>query len=202
MDKPLWSILVPSSGDRLGKYAVELISNLESQIEDREIEILLFYDNAKRTIGGKRNSLLTIARGEFISFIDDDDLISNDYVSLVYEKLTSNSNTDLVTFNMVRRVVGNDPVICKHDPRITPPGYMDSGHWYGIPSHMMVWKNSIASSELFPNKNFGEDFDWMVKVTNKVKDFVNIDKVLYAYEFGRTSMPEQVYRDLGDPFAS
>lgn len=179
-----------------------MLDEIYDQIGDREIEVLALVDNKKRTIGGKRNSLLGISRGEFVSFVDDDDLISKNYVSKIYDVILSNPEVDLVTFNMIRRTIGGDLLLCKHDHKIKPPGEIIEGVWHGIPSHMMIWKNSIASSELFPNKNFGEDFEWMSSVSCKVKNYINIDEVLYSYEFGRTSIPDIVYEELGDPFAS
>ena len=199
---PIWSILIPSSGNRIEKYCITLIKELERQIGNLDIELLVFYDNLNRTIGGKRNSLMHIARGDFISFIDDDDLISPNYISSIYEEIEKDRNLDLVTFDMKLRVLGSDPVICKHDPNVPPPGYMENGVWHGIPSHIMVWRCELVRSAAFPNKNFGEDYEWMTTVSSYVKNHKNIDKILYSYECGRSSMPDHAYALLGDPFAN
>ena len=41
-----------------------------------DVEILLLFDNRHLTLGAKRNFILDRAKGDYISFIDDDDDIS------------------------------------------------------------------------------------------------------------------------------
>lgn len=199
---PLWSILIPTMPNRLSRFTFDLLNNLNEQIADRNIELLILCDNLKRSIGGKRNSLLHIARGKYISFIDDDDLVSSNYIEEIYNALETNKDIDLVTFDTISRPFNSNSHLCKYRVGIDPPGYMEDGVWYGVPSHLMVWKLDIATSFSFPNSNFGEDYEWMLEVGKQAKSVANIDKPLYSYEMGRSSVPEVVYAKAGDPFAS
>ena len=55
-----------------------LLNKLMNQIGDREdVEILSLLDNKSLHIYEKRNKLLDIARGTHITFLDDDDDISD-----------------------------------------------------------------------------------------------------------------------------
>src|SRR5262245_8029198 len=72
------SILVPSLSTRT-EYLHRLLSLLNPQVSS-EIEILIDIDNGTRTIGDKRNALLKRATGRYVSFVDDDDRVSPDYV--------------------------------------------------------------------------------------------------------------------------
>lgn len=57
---------------------------LEPQLEGKEnIELLVLEDNRKRLMGDKWQSMIDIAQGEYISFIDDDDLVSEKYVDTI-----------------------------------------------------------------------------------------------------------------------
>jgi hypothetical protein len=199
---PVWSILIPTIGPRLSSYSVPLVEDLEKQIGDKPIELLMLYDNSKRTSGGKRNSLLHIARGSYVSFVDDDDIVSADYIDSIYRCLGENSGVDLITFNTISRPMNSDSHICKHRLDVDAPGYFEDGVWYGCPSHLMVWKYDIARSVAFPSVNFGEDYEWMTKAVKKVKTCVDINRLLYSYELGRSSVPKEVHEKLGDPFAS
>ena len=68
----------------------KLISELNNQFTDEKFvpfedyEILIQSDTDK-TIGEKRNELLERARGEYIAFIDDDDMIGEDYIKCFVE---------------------------------------------------------------------------------------------------------------------
>lgn len=201
-ENPVWSILIPTISSRLSDYTSKLINELETNIESRNIELLVLLDNQKRTIGGKRNSLIHIARGNYISFIDDDDIVSPRYVSEVYEVIQNCSNVDLITFNTISRPFNSDTYVCKYSLEMTPPGLMENGVWCGIPSHLMIWKYELIQDLNFPNTSFGEDYEWMIEANSRVKTCFNIDKILYSYEMGRTSVPKNIYSNSGDPFES
>jgi glycosyltransferase involved in cell wall biosynthesis len=58
----------------------------EHQIGEFPVEHLILMDNKRRTVGEKRDALLRAAKGNYVAFVDDDDFISPDYVSLILEK--------------------------------------------------------------------------------------------------------------------
>jgi len=41
------------------------------------------------TIGAKRNQLLHRAKGDYVAFVDDDDLVSSDYVNKVLSAVST-----------------------------------------------------------------------------------------------------------------
>ena len=45
-----------------------------------EVEVLTELDDGTRSIGEKRNALVESAGGEYVCFVDDDDMVSSDYV--------------------------------------------------------------------------------------------------------------------------
>ena len=83
---------IPSRKEQLSK----LSEKIAKQSNDLAVEHLSFADNRTRTIGAKRQSLLDIARGEYIAFVDDDDDIEPDYVSEIL--LAIKQGPDVITF--------------------------------------------------------------------------------------------------------
>lgn len=85
----LWSILIAAVPERYHTVQPLLYSLLETQAVGRmsDIELLYLLDNKRRTVGAKRNALLDVARGEWISFIDDDDMVSDAYVRRVHDAI-------------------------------------------------------------------------------------------------------------------
>ena len=57
-----------------------------SKFQDK-VELLVLIDNKKRTLGAKRNEMIGLAKGEYVVFIDDDDLVSEDYVESILEAI-------------------------------------------------------------------------------------------------------------------
>lgn len=82
----LWSILMAAIPSRYHSAQPLLFSLLETQAVARmpDIELLFFMDNRRRCVGTKRNDLLRMARGEYVSFVDDDDQVAPDYVQKLH----------------------------------------------------------------------------------------------------------------------
>jgi glycosyltransferase involved in cell wall biosynthesis len=70
------SILICSLPGRI-KYLSELLNVLNPQIEGEEIIINI---DKYKTIGAKRNDLLNASKSDYVCFIDDDDMVSEDYL--------------------------------------------------------------------------------------------------------------------------
>jgi hypothetical protein len=94
----LWSILISGIPERFHLVHKLLFSLLEQQAVARmpDVELLYLLDNRRRTVGAKRNSLLGMARGEYASFIDDDDEVANDYVQKIYREICTTRKTPRV----------------------------------------------------------------------------------------------------------
>ena len=81
------SILIPTVPRR--KESLDrLLSVLYPQIKD-EVELIVMLENKKRTLGYKRREMMTLAQGEYVVFIDDDDDITTDYVSTLLQATNS-----------------------------------------------------------------------------------------------------------------
>ena len=82
--KPKLSILIPSTPNRVANKMLKLFTSLEEQVaklsNPDDVELLVFLDNKRRSIGYKRESLLYIARGDFVAFMDDDDVVHDFYI--------------------------------------------------------------------------------------------------------------------------
>lgn len=175
------SILVPTVPRRLRTFFPSIIEELENQIGDLPIEILGLYDNKRMTVGEKRNSLLKIARGEYVTFIDDDDRIDNDYIKDILKILNENPEADCVVYDILYINKIGKKQHCRYG--IEYDYTLEGKDWYGKPAHTHVWKREIAIKGKFPEENFGEDLSWVSQVWPLIKNQVRIDKVLYYYYF-------------------
>ena len=176
-----FSILIAAVPSRVWTVYPRLINHLEMQTQGRDdVEILALLDNKKRSVGAKRNALLSIANGEYLAFIDDDDMVAADYVESIMNALYANPTADCVVFDCVTTVNNKPYVYSKYS--VSYGGYRQEGNqWWGLPAHTMVWKSNIAKKHMYKDLNYEEDVRWVKEACVDIKNEVRIDKVLYFY---------------------
>lgn len=189
------SILIPTLQCRAEMLA-RLMAVLTPQITD-EVELLTLLDDGDRTTGAKRNELLARATSEYVAFVDDDDLVSRDYVGKILSALEK--SPDVVTFKVMRYLDGQ-----KWGEQI-----MRMGHTYKIeeddrvgvywlfrPTHLCPTRATLAKQVQFKEWNSGEDRDWQERVFPLLKSEVFIDEFLYLYYFRQQTNDERNNRNL------
>ena len=194
-DNIMFSILIPSVPIRVSKME-GLFKILEKQINGRNVEVLSFLDNKKRTIGYKRDALVQIARGKYLSFVDDDDMVSQNYID---EILTAcEKDVDLIMFNQGCTINNGNMFTVRYGLDYkNEEAHVVDGKWVDIkrqPFHSCVWKSEIAKTEHFPDASYGEDWHWAKRLIPKVKTSVNIDKILQYYIYNdKTTEAELIF---------
>ena len=207
--KCLWSILIAAIPERYHLMQPLLFSLLETQHVSRmsDVELVVFLDNKRRSVGEKRNALLDIANGEYISMIDDDDEVSPDYVRRVHDSLQQAKRTgkmpDVVCFGqratLVQQGITHEctySLACWRDRkpeerRQLAPAYDEKGAtlpnvllWTGPPSHTMAWRRDVIGDARFPETQFGEDVAWVDAVCERAKGEMQLGGApLYFYKF-------------------
>jgi glycosyltransferase involved in cell wall biosynthesis len=177
------TILVPTVPSRITTYYPRLMKQLLDQTSGYEtIELISFFDNKKRSIGKKREEMLKLVQGEYVVFIDDDDRISDDYVSDIMTALQNNPGVDCVVFNCICRVNEGPEKLCKYGIEFEYGDILGGSEWRGKPAHTMVYKSSIAKAHAFSDMKYAEDTDWVKRACLDIKTQVRIDKVLYHYD--------------------
>lgn len=185
----IWSILIPTIRER-SSMQMKLFDELEHQIGMRPIEVLSLLDNKKKSIGAKRNDLMSIATGNYVSFIDDDDWVEGEYVRSIFEVLEKDFY-DVVTFSEIRQGIGIKTMRTTHSLdagdgflKEAPMYSYEPDHWTGLPSHLCVWKRDLIKDVKFEDKSWQEDFAWMKLARERVSSQYQICKDLYQYRIG------------------
>jgi|TARA_B100002019_G_C21273989_1_gene604075 glycosyltransferase involved in cell wall biosynthesis len=179
------SILIPSVPSRRKFFLDRLLDDLEKQIGDRkDIEILVLYDNKTRSLGQKRSDLLNLAKGQFTVFIDDDDRISEDYISSIMEEIEKDPAVDCIVYDTICTMDGGIPIHCKYGIELNyNHNSTGNGYWTGKPAHTMVYSSRISKKHAFIDANYGEDMQWVSRAVSDLKTQARIDKILYYYDF-------------------
>lgn len=176
------SILIPHTTKYVG-FLERLEGVLAPQVDDNpDVEVIKFIDDGKLSIGAKRNWLLQKAKGDYIAFIDSDDLVSKDYIGLIMKGV----NKDVDCCSLRGRITfdGQKPHTFIHSNHYTE--YFEEGNiFYRPPNHLNCIRTSIANRFKFPKKNHGEDTDWAMKICRSglLKTEHWIEDTIYFYEY-------------------
>lgn len=178
-DKPVLSLLIPTVTARAALLE-ELLTELRRQIRnDPRVEIRTLLDDGTLSVGAKRNKLVEEARGVYIAFVDDDDMIDPSYVDSLLAGATTGA--DCVTFDGEITTDGQNPKLFRFsldlDDRTVAWGYERR------PNHLCAIRRDIAQKVSFPEKNFGEDAAWSAKLRPLLASQHRIDKILYHYRY-------------------
>lgn len=180
--KPKLSLLICHMPERK-KLLERLLACFKVQ-DCSECELLI--DPEAGTIGTKRNRLLSEAKGDYVAYVDDDDLVSEDYISLIMEGI--NRGVDCCSLLGEITTDGKNPLLFEHS--IKYKAYATNSQEKRIryeryPNHLNCIKASIAKQLKFPEKNHGEDTDWATQIfkSGLLKTEYQIDKVIYYYDY-------------------
>ncbi|WP_205850403.1 glycosyltransferase [Mycolicibacterium sp. CR10] len=134
-------------------------------------------DNLKRSIGTKRNDLLALAHGDYVTFVDDDDQVADDYVRSLLGALGS----DVTTFDVEVTLNGGEPF-----PMKLSKDYVSEnrdGLWLRIPNHLMCTRRELAVQTGFPDLGVGEDADYAKRLHPLLRSETRIARTLYYYQY-------------------
>ena len=173
------SILICTIPSRIDMF-VDLLNNIMRLKKKSNLTIeVLFNDNKNITIGEKRNQLLENCRGRYCCFIDDDDKITDDYLTIIEE---SKLSYDCISLNGIMYDNGIKKALFYHSLKYDR-WFEDSNGYYRNPNHLNPMKTSIMREIGFTNKNHGEDYDFSKKLKESrlLKTEYVHDKLQYIY---------------------
>ena len=172
------SILICSMGKRT-KLLDRLMQCLRPQLTS-EVEVIIDTDDGELTIGAKRNGLVESATGEYCAFIDDDDLVSNDYISKILT--ATESKPDTCAFESIITVDGKEPkpvyISMKYEKWVdTETAY------YRSTQHLSPIKTEIAKKVKYPDTSMCEDRVYSEGIQKLMKTEVEIKDPIYFYDY-------------------
>ncbi len=142
-----------------------------------DVEFLRLIDNGELTSGQKRSLLTKAASGQYVCFIDDDDILSVDYVRQLYD--ASIKNPDVITFNlkMIRNGYERETWHFGLHPNLRAAGLM-------CVNHLCAWRKDLALQVNWdPLLGNSDDRLWFEPLYYKgvINTQYHINKVLYHY---------------------
>lgn len=179
------SILIPSLTNRK-KFLNQILISLEAQLIDG-VEVCINIDNGQKSVGQKRNELLKAANGKYVAFIDDDDYISDDYVSLVLNAVKDGCDVVGMHLLMTRKEMQETEERTYHSLKYKhwydepDPDRKGKRRYFRNPNHLNPVKRELALAVGFPELDHGEDHDYSKRLLPLLKTEVYIEQPIYYY---------------------
>lgn len=191
------SILVCSVHTRYDTFLPKIQEQLFDQYgslsepDQERVEIVVLTDNKKMMLGHKRNTMVDIAQGKYVVFVDDDDRVASDYIQSLLDATASDA--DSIVFQAEVSLDGEAPKICYYSKDVgkdfnTPSAY------HRIPNHICCVKKEVSLKSSFPNVLYGEDAGYGKVLLAHIKTEHKIDKVLYYYDYNSETTETQSWR--------
>lgn len=231
MSKPLISIIVPVYN--VEKYLKKCIESILSQTY-QNIEIILVDDGSEDNSGAicdqyaaedarivvihKKNGGLSTARnagidrsnGDFISFIDSDDYVSEDFCKILLQAIL-NENADMVicnflsvdeNYNLIQENNVNLPIknsCVNHDEFMK--GYCGEFGWYYVIACNKLYKKSLFDELRYPVGKQHEDAFLIHRLVYQCNKIACVSRPLYYYVQRKGSIMSKISvknMDLGE----
>ena len=160
-----------------------------------QVEIL--FDSSKKflkgglSVGAKRDALKCRATGDYLVFVDDDDIVAPNYLESVLR--LSESNADIITFRSLYKSSTYWGIVDMNLNHSENEQMNDNTIVKRQPFHVCPIRTSIAQQHSFPDINNAEDWGWMVKVLSDCKTQAHSDQILHQYnDFSSTSAVHEI----------
>lgn len=159
-----WSLLIPTlkgreeSLQRLLRSVREKIQRLAPELR---LEVRMDYDNREKSVGSKREELLQSAQGKYVSFVDDDDDITDQYIEDLWECIKGDYHVmrlygHIVPYRFFHTLdfdFSNKMATTDDPPMFQRP-----------PNHLNPMLTDVAKLVHFQNASRGEDLDWAIRL--------------------------------------
>jgi hypothetical protein len=166
---------VMTQHNKLLTVLIPTLSNRENRTIDLTMSILGNYcefiidDTYNISIGRKRDRLMHKVNTKYFVFIDDDDIISDDYTEVIDHL---HKDVDIVTFNQKVIEDGIEKPIVK------------LGKDFPI-NHLCIYRTEFRDELTFGDYGTNEDLCFVDSIGHakfEISKIAHIDKVLYIYE--------------------
>lgn len=183
------SLLIPTVPED-EEYLILLMRELRKQIFpkfEHQIEILIEKDNYEHTTGWKRNKLLEQAEGEYVAFVDSDDMVAPNYIQHLMDGISK--GVDCCSLLGIYTEDGQNPRIFEHSLKYSEYRTNDNAvpmidvTYERFTNHISCVRASIAKQFKFPDQNISEDTRWAEKLheSGLLKTEYEVPEVIYHY---------------------
>jgi hypothetical protein len=183
--------MIPTLVERTATFnnLMESIKEKHARIcPDLKIEYCIAQDNREQSIGKKRQTLLQGAKGKYVSFVDDDDSLTDAYFEDALECIRGRFEVCRLRGQMAQYTFTHSIENTLNSPMARGQVFLRP------PNHLNIMLGEVAKIVPFGDAVRGEDLDWTISLARL--DFFNKEyrsdesRIHYIYQLGtRTVHP-------------
>ena len=164
-------------------------NNDETKLVLKEYEknkkIKIKYRKVNGMISKCMNSALELAEGEFVGFLDNDDVLDENALYYMVEKLNNNRKLDLIYSDEDKVDERNNYCDPNFKPDWAPDTFLSMNY---ICHFTIIRRNLIKKVGGFRSEYDGaQDYDLFLRITEKTKNIGHISRILYHWRKSETS---------------
>lgn len=173
---------------------LQIMMDCEAQFPDK---IIVVNSDVNRGAGGARNVGLNYASGEYIGFVDSDDIVTTDMYEKLYAKALE-GNYDIVDCGYYNEAEDNAIIHTSDELAGTLNGYKRSeliasgGYLWSKIFKKSFWDSLDIS---FREKCILEDCETLMLAFASAKNIGNVKEILYCYKKNETSISKCIDAD-------
>lgn len=188
MSAPTWAILIPTIGQRESLF-LRLLDVLLPQLDAYagQVRVVAWRNDGHPRLAELRDAMIGSADAEYVSFIDDDDLVSHRYVKAIADAL--HDRPDHVGFRLEYCVDGEPKEIVDHSLRHHRWHRNVDGTLVRDFTHVDPVRREHAIRGRFATAKLGraEDRVWVKQVRPWLRTEAYVDDVLYRYLWSQST---------------
>ena len=158
-------------------------SNLKQYINDDRVKYKFL--NSNKGISKNTNEAINMATGDYIGFLDHDDLLSKDALFEVVKTINDKNEPDFI-YSDEDKI---DEKYERFEPYFKPDFSPETLECNNYITHFVVVKRSLLNEVGLLNSKFNgaQDFDFVLRATEKANQIVHISKILYHWRVHKSS---------------
>ena len=180
-----WSVLIPTIPGReesLKRLLAAIREKIDRIAPDLRVEYCIKFDNKEMSVGLKRQELLQSAKGKYMAFVDDDDMITDQYIEDLEQtirgsypamRLRGQISQYTFTHSLDNKLSGN---------------MARDGVFLRPPNHLNPMMTDVAKLIHFKDSVRGEDLDWTIRLARAgflTHEYQSpLDRIHYIYQMG------------------
>ena len=180
-----WTVLIPTIPGR-EQSLQQLVFSIHEKVRricpDLRLEVILGFDNKEKSIGMKRQEMVQSAQGKYVSFIDDDDEITDAYVEDVWQTIQLN-----IPVMRLRGQIGDYTFTHSLENKLSDP-MAKNGIFVRPPNHLNPMMTDVAKLIPYRDSFRGEDLDWTIRMSRAGflthEYFSDNSRIHYIYKLG------------------
>jgi GT2 family glycosyltransferase len=175
-----WELCTADGGSKK-KYVKKKLKKFSKK--DNRIKVKFLLEN--KGIAGNSNEALSLATGDFITFLDHDDTLAPFNFFEVIRAINENPDADFI-YSDEDLINGKK----RSDPHFKPDWSPDKLRSHNYICHLTVIKRDLLNRIGLFREEYegGQDYDLILRATERARKIIHIPKILYHWRISQESV--------------